>query len=231
MGRFSYDKADNYGGQGGGGFFRLQNDKDVAQVRFLYSGIDDVEGIAVHQVPVGDRNRYVNCIREYNEPKDVCPFCADGKPQYAKLFIPVYNVKEDKVQIWERGKTYFAKLSGLCSRYKNLVSHIFEIERHGKTGSQTTRYEIYEVDDDDTTLDDFKDEIPDVLGGLVLDKTADEMAYYLDEGQFPPDDEEDEEKPVRRRGSRNRDEDQDEEKPTRRGSRRTPANSRRGEEF
>ena len=30
MARFNAQEADNYGGQGGGGFFSLKNDKDVA---------------------------------------------------------------------------------------------------------------------------------------------------------------------------------------------------------
>ena len=39
MAKFTVDQAENYGGQGGGGFFSLKNDKEVAHVRFLYSGI------------------------------------------------------------------------------------------------------------------------------------------------------------------------------------------------
>ena len=42
MARFRASEADNYGGNGGGGFFSLSNDGDTAQVRFMYNGIDDV---------------------------------------------------------------------------------------------------------------------------------------------------------------------------------------------
>ena len=61
---FSVLDADNYGGQGGGGYFRLKNDHDTAQVRFLYDSIDDVQGYAVHEIQVGDKKRYVNCLRD-----------------------------------------------------------------------------------------------------------------------------------------------------------------------
>lgn len=226
MARFTADDADRYGGQGGSGYFRLVNDMDVARVRFLYGGIEDVEGYAVHQVTTGMKDngkpikKYVNCLREYNEPKDVCPFCREGKPQYAKLFIPLYNLDSDKVEIWDRGKKFFPRISGLCSRYPNLVSHTFDIERHGKAGEQTTTYEIYPVASDDTTLEQF--DIPEIMGGTVLDKTADDMEYYLQEGQFPPEEgEQQEEMPVRRSSSR-RDTETEQEAPRR----RTPANRR-----
>ena len=240
MGRVAFDDIDNYGGQGGAGFFRLKKDKEVAQVRFLYNGIEDVEAYAVHKVDTPDSKygRYVNCLRSYDEPKDNCPFCREGVPQQVRLFIPLYNIDEDKIQIWDRGKTFAHKMTSLCSRYPNLVSHVFEIERNGKENDKKTTYETYEVDKDDTTLEDLDVQIQDILGGAVLDKTAEDMEYYLEAKEFPPDEDEDEE-PVRRRPSRRRDSDEDdydedevdEEPKSRRshadrGGRRTPANTR-----
>lgn len=185
MARFSVDDADHYGGQGGGGFFSLKNDKDTARVRFLYDNIDDVEGLAVHQIEIGDKKRYVNCLREYNDPVDACPLCANKQFVTAKYFVPLYNIDEERIQTWERGKKFGAKLSSLCSRYPHLVSHTFEIERNGKAGDTQTTYEIYETGDDDTKIEDF--EVPNTLGELVLDKTADELAYYVKHGCFEED--------------------------------------------
>lgn len=219
MARFNTETADKYGGQGGAGYFSLKNDKDVARVRFMYNGIDDVEGYAVHQVEIDGKKRYVNCLREYNEPKDKCPFCREGMFTAAKLFVPLYNVDEDKVQVWERGKKFVAKISSICARYPNVVSHVFEIERNGKKGEQTTTYEIYEVDKDSTTLEDLP-EITDPLGTIVLDKSADDMEFFLDNGYFPPDGDE---VPVRRRSSKAEEQPVQEE---RRSTRRTPANRR-----
>lgn len=220
MARFRAEDADRYGGQGGAGYFSLKNDKDVARVRFMYNSADDVEGYAVHQVEVDGKKRWVNCLREYNQPIDDCPFCAAKKFQTAKLFIPLYNIDEDKVQIWERGKKFFAKISSLCARYAtkgNLVSHIFEIERNGKAGDTQTVYEIYEVDSDDTTMDDLP-EVSDPIGSVILDKSAEDMSFYVENGYFPPDGDED--VPVRRRGRREESDDDG------RSSRRTPANRR-----
>lgn len=187
MARFNAETAENYGGTGGHGFFSLQNDKDTARVRFMYRDINDFSGYAVHRVTVGDRERYVNCLREYTDPVEACPFCASGKVQMVKAYIPLY-IEEGEgagtVKLWERGKKFISKISSLCSRYDNLVSHIFEIERNGKKGEQTTTYEIYEMGGDNTTLEDLP-EVPDPLGSVILDKTADEMNYYLDNQDFP----------------------------------------------
>lgn len=230
MARFRADEADNYGGQGGGGFFSIPDDKGVKQVRIMYNKIDDVEGMSVHKVKIGDKDRYVNCLRNYNDPVDVCPFCADGKKVQARLFIPVYNIEEDAVQIWDRGKNMFQKITSLCNRYANkdnLVNNIFEVERNGKPKDMKTTYEFYSIDVDDTELDDLP-EVPKVLGGLVLDKTAEDMEYFLDEGEFPPtedDDTEEEEEPVRRRDARGS-ASKSERRSGREAERRTPASTR-----
>lgn len=225
MARFNASDADNYGGQGGGGFFSLKNDGDVARVRFMYNSIDDVEGMSVHQVEIDGKKRYVDCLREYNEPVSKCPFCAKGMRTQAKLFIPVYDVDDDKVKIWERGKKWFSKISGLCSRYPKLVEKEFEIERHGKPNSTDTTYEVFPVDDGDKLSMEDLPEIPEDFEKFVLKKSADDMEYFLSEGEFPP--EEDDEAPRRRSGRR---EEQEDERPTRR-ERRTPARRGNSESF
>jgi len=205
MARFSYEEADNYGGNGGHGFFSLANDGDVAKVRFMYNKLEDIEGVAVHQIELNDKKRYVNCLREYGHPVDDCPLCKKGLFVNAKLFIPVYDIESGQVKIWERGKKFFGKMASLCSRYaskEDLVSHIFEVERHGKKGDTQTTYEIYDVEKDGTTLEDLP-ELPEIVGGLVLDKDKDELQYFVDYGDFPDSDNapkrKTEEMPVRRR--------------------------------
>ena len=229
MARFNASESANYGGQGGGGFFGIANDKEVKRVRFLYNNEEDIEGFSVHTVEINGKQRYVNCLRSYKDPIDDCPFCREQMKTQVKLFIPVYNIDEDQVQIWDRGKKMFEKMSSLCSRYAakdNLVEHTFEVERHGKPKDTATTYEIYETGSDDTQLDDF--EVPTILGGLVMDKSVDDMEYFLEQGEFPPTGDEDD-VPVRRRSSRETEE--EEEKPTRRTERRTPGTTRRGDRY
>lgn len=217
MARFGINDADNYGNNGGSSFFSLKNDKDTASVRFMYNGLEDVEGYAVHKVEIDGKTRYVNCIREYNEPRSKCPLCNSGNTQVVKLYIPLYDVDAGEIKLWERGKKFFDKLSSICSRYVNgntpLVAHTFDIERHGKAGDTQTTYEIYETGCDDTRLEDLP-EVPDVLGRCILNKTAEDMEFYNEEGYFPNND-----------GAPKR-EARDEERPV---GRRTP--SRRGDNF
>lgn len=191
MGRFGANEVSNYGGSGGSSFFALKDDGDVARVRFMYNGMEDVEGYAVHEVEIDGKKRYVNCLRSYNEPKSKCPFCANNSFQRAKLYIPLYDIDEEEVKLWERGKNFFAKMSAICARYSNadtpLVSHTFDVERHGKKGDTGTSYEIYETGRDNTTLEDLP-EIPEVLGTIILDKTAEDMEYFLENDCFPNND-------------------------------------------
>lgn len=202
MARFSVSDAEKYGGQGGGGYFSLKNDKDTAQVRFLYDSIEDVEGFAVHEVEVDGKKRYVNCLREYGQPLDTCPFCAAKMFTSVKYFVPLYNITDDRVQTWERGKKFGQKLSSLCARYPHLFTHTFEIERNGQAGDQQTTYEIYECGaDDGVSLNDF--DVPEILGSHIMDKTADDMICYLNAGYFPGDGNNNAQ-PLVRRGSSDR---------------------------
>lgn len=233
MARFNANDFDKYGNSGGGGagFFKLADDGDVATVRFLYNDADDIEGYAVHEIPSQSGKKMpdlVNCLREYNQPVDDCPFCKANMPVKAKLFIPLYNLDEKKVQIWDRGKTFYSVISKVCARYEKnpIVSQTFDVERVGKAKDTSTTYNIYRTDDpaDNTKLEDF--EMPKILGVKVLDKSADDMEFYLENKYFPP---EDEDMP-RHRTARNN-EDAEDEMPVRRGSssrragRRTPSDS------
>lgn len=192
----------NSGSSSNSGYFSLKDDKDTARVRFLYEGAEEVEGFTVHRVAVGDRERYVNCLVEEGGSIADCPFCQAKYPKFTKLFIPLYNEDADQLQVWERGQKFYGTISGLCARYPNLVSRTFDIERNGKKGEQTTTYSVYPVGDaDGTSVQDILDDLgieamPNPLGTIILNKTADEMEQYIERGEFPSNDT----PPVRRRG-------------------------------
>lgn len=184
MASLSISQSDSMGGHGGGGFFRLSNDHETAQVRFLYRGVEDVKPQSVHQVEVNGKKRWVDCLRNYGDPVDVCPFCKAGRYINIKYFIPLYNLKTDTTQIWERGKDFGGKLSSVCSRYPDTFSHIFTVERIGKPNSTGTTYEIYEEEKTEgITINDF--EVQNPVGTVVMLKTAEEMETFLRTGSFP----------------------------------------------
>lgn len=212
MARVSYEDSEKYFSGSGSDWFQLKNDGDVARVQFMLNSIDDIPIFSTHRVKVGDKERYVDCLRNPNDPIDVCPFCAAGMPAKAVRFIVMFQHDDNKVKIWERGRQFISKLQGLINRYNPLEDKVFEIERHGKAGDTGTKYEIYPLDGvDSVNMDDI--EMPELEGSLILQKTPEEMEAYLDTGRFPADSED---APVRRR----------EEAPVRRSSapnRRTPA--------
>ena len=186
MAEFNINEIDNYGGQGGGGFFSLKNDKEVATVRFMYNTMDDIKGYGVHEAEVAGKKRYINCLRGYNQPVDDCPMCAARYRVIAKLFIILFDVETEEVKIWDRGKTFYSKISSLAARYNPLVATPFEIERNGKRGDMKTTYETYPLDSDDTSLEDLP-EIPELLGTLILDKSYEELEFFLNNGYFEED--------------------------------------------
>lgn len=189
MGKLTGENIEQYQTSNGGsrGYFSLKDDGNTARVRFLYDSPDEIEGFVVHKVQVGDKERYVNCLEED------CPFCAAGIDKQVKMFIPLYNEDAQQIQIWERGKTYYSKLSGWCSRYPNIVAQVFDIERKGKKGDQKTIYQEFPVGTpDDTTVQDILDdcemeELASPLGTIILDKSYADMEEYVKTGSFPMD--------------------------------------------
>lgn len=184
MARFSINEADNYGASKNS-FFSLKDDGDTAVIRFLYNDINDVEGVAVHEVQVGDKKIDVECLRSYNEPIENCPLCSAEYRVNAKLFIPIYDEANKESKIWTRGKSYFGDLSSLCSRYHPLVSTPIEIERIGKKGDTNTKYQPYPRQSDNARIEDF----PEIKaeGTAFLVKSKEDLEYYLRTGAFPDD--------------------------------------------
>lgn len=186
MARFSYEEADNYGSSGSSNFFQLKNDNETARVRILYRSPSDIEGLSVHEVKIGDKKRYVNCLRNYTDPIDMCPLCNANYKIIAKVFVPLYDEATGEMKIWERGKKFFGQLTDLCSRYGDLVKQPMEIIRHGKPQSTDTTYNIWPMGQpDDTRLEDLPERVDILAKGIVLDKSAEEMDYYLRYNEFP----------------------------------------------
>lgn len=197
MARLSYEDSEKHFSGSGSDWFQLKNDGDVARVQFMLNSIDDIPIFSTHKVKVGDKERYVDCIRNPQEPIDTCPFCAAGLPAKAVRFIIMYQHDDGKVKIWERGRQFISKLQGLINRYNPLEDKVFEVERHGKAGDTNTKYEIYPLDGvDSVNMDEV--EMPELEGSLILQKTAEEMEHYLDTGSFP---DAESDAPVRRRGA------------------------------
>lgn len=180
--RFNFNEADNYGAAKSN-YFSLKDNGDTAMIRFLYNDINDVQGVAVHEVQDGDKKFDVECIRAYNEPVSKCPLCEAGNKQNAKIFVKVYDMDSNESKIWTRGKTFFNTLSGLCSHYNPLVSMPFEIERHGKKGDTSTTYQTYPTQMDNSRIEDFPE--INAEGTCFQVKSYAELLEYVQTGSFP----------------------------------------------
>ncbi len=200
MGRINPNDVERYESNNNSEWLKLQNDGDVARVQFLYKTYNDLDTFACHRVQVGDTERYVDCKRDYDSPIDDCPFCANGIPVKPVMILSMYDHADGKIKIWERGKTFRKKIEALFNRYPNLSTMVFEIERRGAKGDKKTQYEIFPMPEV-APVDVSEIERPEFIGSFILDKSVDEMQYYIDHGVFPEDSEKtNEEEPIRRRG-------------------------------
>lgn len=184
MARIGNDEAEKYVPSNNGEWFALKNDGDVARVQFMFADCSELDVFTAHKIKLGDKERYVNCPREYGEPLDVCPLCDNEHQLKVVRFVVMYCHDDGKVKIWERGKQFIQRLEGLANRYYPLSNTVFEIERHGKAGDKQTTYEIFPCPNvQPVDLSDI--EKPELLGGIVLDKSYDEMVHFIEFGTFP----------------------------------------------
>lgn len=221
--KFNVTEIDNYS-QDTAGYFSLKNDGDSCRVRVLFENVNDVEGFCVHQVRLKTGGfRYVDCLREYSDPMDMCPLCSSGveddRKLRTKLWIPLYKVETGEIVFWERGKDFWKKVLYplMVEKGEPFCGYTFSIVRHGEANDINTTYEFIEESVDDTTLDDF-DEVPNPVGTMILQKTYEELEKFIKTRTFDDASADDDipDLPVRRRGSTS------EDAPSRRGTTRPP---------
>ena len=179
-------------------FFSLKNDGDEAIVRFLCDDVADFEILSVHQVSIGGKFRKINCLRTPKDPIDACPLCAtDNQLQqkfYVKLLQYVRDPETNEIvalpKIWEKSKAFATTLKGLIDEYGPLTDSIFKIKRQGEAGSRETTYtpyycnpQVYKESLYPKAFDLFNGY--KVLGGLVLDRSFEDVANFVETGTLP----------------------------------------------
>lgn len=176
--------GNNYGEDGHAKWFSIHNDGERRVVRFLLKGVDDVDFFSVHNVKINGRNRWVNCLRETADaPISDCPFCAHGDRARIRAFIQLID-EDGELAVWDRPAVVVRQLRGLLQHIQGpLYNTPVEITRIGAPGSKNTQYVFHEtqpkpVSDDilNTRLDAKR---------FVLNKSAEDISHYLDNGDFP----------------------------------------------
>lgn len=183
-------------------FFSLKADGDVAKVRFCHLGLEDVEAVTLHIVKDSAGNqRKVACLRNYNDPIDTCPFCKYAiehaqdtnklpiQPVQLRFFLSLAQYYTDghmEKKIWERGKNFKREIISLTQRYNPLYTQLFEIERQGAPGDTSTKYGIFPIPSTPQEYPLKKSDIENesVVGGVIFEKTAEEMNDFIRNGKF-----------------------------------------------
>lgn len=155
-------------------FFILKEDMDTAQVRINHKDDKDLDVFIVHKVLLSGKDRYIECLGSEEKP---CPFCMAGLKPTVRIFITLYDFRDKKIKIWDRGKTEIANISSLITRNGNLNEMTYEIERHGKKGDTNTTYMMFPGKPSNNDLDPREDICgPDKF---VLQKSYEEMTLLL----------------------------------------------------
>ena len=217
------DEVDNYKPQSDFDFLQLKDVGDISKVRFYIESLDDVKMYVVHKVTAKNgKTRYVNCLRTYDQPIDDCPFCREALQNKelkteVKMFLPVLDMDDNRVKIFERGRTFYKELEGHVRRNSPLCNYPCEIERNGAKGSTDTIYKVFPLaqEKDNILIKDMPEE-PELLNGYILEMTIQEMEDFLETGVLPnTNDEPKEELPRRtRRGGSEAKEDAPKEEQT-----------------
>ena len=189
MARVSISKSGSFSSSSNNDFFALVDHGDSAIVTLLYDDPDgeDIDYFVVHEAEVDGRRRYINCLAISEDGESLhpenCPLCENGYPRIEKLFLQLYNHDTEKVETWDRGRSYVQKIVTFINKYGSLVKQPFEIIRSGAKGDQRTTYEFLpERPEDSATLEDFPEK-SDLLGTLILELNQDQMFDVVD-GRF-----------------------------------------------
>ena len=192
MGHITREHADSLGGQGI--FFKLEDDGDSAIIRFPYLNLDDLFDqcfYRVHEINSQTPDyKTVDCLIETpDDPIDICPFCEQNQKAVAKLFIQVYDEKEDTMKLWvsskARIKDFNAHLLDEDLKGKKLMEAKIKVIRDGKKGDNNTRYNFKIMEFTDVELEDFPELIDLYESKALLKLNADDMDKFLRNGRLP----------------------------------------------
>lgn len=178
----AFKTVDAYNEERYGGMFRLQNDRDYADVIFLYRSTKDVLVADTHYIKSDEYTGYVHCCGRG------CPACAKGIRVQPKLFIPMYVINEDRILFFDRSIRFDAQLQNdVFGKYPNPSEYVFRITRHGASGDVNTTYEIVAVGRNtvlsyDQILARFHATMPDYYNTICREVSPYDLNSMLNQG-------------------------------------------------
>lgn len=172
----------------------LKNDGDIVLVRFPYNTPNDFELYDLHNVSVNGNHRFVNCIRENNQPTTSCPLCAKGDVAKGRFIVRmlVYVQGQNGVEVvpcvWNR-PSGFAKT--LAERINDCGNVVYKIKRIGAKGDMKTTYDIMPtmnptIYNEQTYPSDFSAFTNFKPNNFAfIDRNYDELAQFVQTGVMP----------------------------------------------
>lgn len=156
-------------------WFRLQDDGESAEVRFLVSDDDDLLNLImpIHEVQMGPKKVKIRCT----ETAD-CPLCNQGNKPRLMVFLYLVDYRDGKIKVWERPNGFIGQVLTLIDEYGPLNNRRYKIVRNGKKGDTKTSYVMMAKDKDDAGVADLP-ERPDPYASLVKKFDVEGMKAFL----------------------------------------------------
>lgn len=180
------------------GKFVLEEDKDSAEVLFLYRTKRDELQADVHYIRTSAYTGYVHCCGTG------CPACARKFRRDSKIFIPLYVMTQtdrahggerrviDQILFWDKKTTFDKQLDqDVFYNYATPIDYVFKITRNGAYKDMNTRYEIKAIGTNtgltyDSVLAKFQAKMPDYYSNVVKEFTATELENMLRDSAATP---------------------------------------------
>lgn len=128
-------------------YFHLNDDGKYEDVIFLYPSVEAVRAFTVHSSTEHNMHRRNLLCKGID-----CPYCKAGSKAYNKFFIPLFNLRTNTIQFWERAARryevidprydYVRMLSDLFDTFTDLTKYVFRITRIGELGNVSTYYKV-----------------------------------------------------------------------------------------
>ena len=155
MGAYSANEAKSYEFQGAD-TFRIEKSGDRAQVVFLYTDKNSIDGYACHRLMNASHYTYVvDCARGPKDELDVCPACKDGAPISNRILVKVLDLNSNKVVIWDKPSSFRKTLEGFIYYFPCLYKQKYEITREGQ--KLDTKYQFQSIGDSGITEEQFQE--------------------------------------------------------------------------
>ena len=193
MGRISFNDVGSTN-SGQINFFSL-NDGEEAIVRFMDDTVSDFEILSLHNIELDGKYRKVSCLRNPHDSIDKCPFCNAGIKITNRVFFKLIHYYIDGSQVraaaevWDAPYSIARTLSKYVQDYGPLSDYLCKITRQG------TRLDTTYIISPNLSKSMYPDEIfvkdgssfenYSALGRIVLDKSYEDMSFFIKNNKFP----------------------------------------------